>query len=205
MRTPEARYVAFEGPIAAGKTSLASMFASWIDAELVLEPFEENQFLEDFYGSDGARWALPMQLDFLVSRHRQLDAVKERAVVRPVVADYTYAKDAMFARLLLQGREWALYDRMRSALAAKAEEPGLIFYLDASNEILLERIRRRGRPYESEISSEYLSRLRAAYETDLLPRGDLRIVRIDTSTFDIENVDDMARLRGIMIAAMAGD
>jgi deoxyguanosine kinase len=159
-------YVAFEGPIGAGKTTLATMFASHADAELVLENFEGNAFLADYY-DERARWCLPMQLTFLAARHDQLFAIPERRK-RAIVADHTYAKDAIFAHVLLEGRELALYETFRHRLSGHAPSPDVVVYLDAGNDVLLERIRRRGRDYEKSIDDAYLTKLRLAYEKELL-------------------------------------
>lgn len=198
--TAPARYIAFEGPIAAGKTTLARMLAEWIGAETIHEEFEENEFLADFY-ADQQRWALPMQLAFLASRNQQLSAVDPSRRARSLVADHTYAKDLMFATMILRGRELRLYRTIQRSLAGKVAEPDLIFYLDAPTDVLLQRIRRRGRPYEAAIDAAYLDRLRAAYERDILPRPTPRSVRIVTSTFSLTDGAALARVRESMLAA----
>lgn len=176
-------YVAFEGPIGVGKTTLAHKLGAVTGWDLLLEDFQANEFLADFY-RERDRWALPMQLSFLAARHAQLGSAA--CDVRSVIADHTYAKDAMFARLLLQEREWRLYESVRASLA-KVPQPHVIAYLDAPTEVLLERIGKRGRPYESTIDAAYLNDLRAAYERDFITRSDVTIVRVDTSSFDVDD------------------
>ena len=175
-------YVAFEGPIAAGKTTLAKRFAAQLGAELLLEDYESNPFLADYY-SERKRWALPMQLSFLAARHQQLMAVPIRRV-RPLVADHTYTKDSIFAHALLEGRELTLYETLRKTLSGQATTPDLIVYLDAPNRTLLERIKLRARGYEATIDDHYLDSIRAAYESELSSWGRGGIVTVDTSTID---------------------
>lgn len=185
-------YIAFEGPIAAGKTTLAKLFAAQVDADVLLEDYEGNAFLEDYY-SDPTRWALAMQLSFLATRHQQLFKVP-RQCQRPLVADHTYAKDAIFAHALLAGRELALYEALRRTLSGQARPPGIIVYLDAPNETLLERIHLRGRPYEATIDGPYLDRIRAAYERELPRGGHSTIVPIDTTTIDITSPESISKV-----------
>lgn len=191
-------YIAFEGPIGAGKTTLASLLAREIGWHLVLEAVDENEFLSDFY-ADQSRWRLPMQLWFLTARHRQL-ADANPHVRGASVADYTYAKDAMFAKLLLDGREWRLYERVSRALSESLPSPDLIVYLDAPDDVLISRIAKRGRPYEKEIDATYLSRLRAAYEEDFLRHTTAEIMTLDTTNLDI---DDRLQVQSVFARIMA--
>lgn len=125
-------YIAFEGSIAAGKTTIAKLFAGASGANLVVEEFAENEFLSDFY-SDNERWALPMQLNFLASRYRQFTSFTK--LKSPVVSDHTYEKDLIFARLLLRNRELKLYENIHQMLKRPAIKPNLIVYLDAADDI----------------------------------------------------------------------
>ena len=143
VESPVPWYIAFEGPIAAGKTTIAKLFAKVTGAHLLLEDFEENKFLADFY-RDRNRWALPMQLQFLLSRHNQFDNSCYECNV-PIVSDHTYEKDLIFARLLLGDRELRLYESIHRTLKNQVMDPSLIVYLDAPDEILLKRIRLRSR------------------------------------------------------------
>ena len=120
-------YIGFEGPIGAGKTTLAQLLAAHIDATLILEDVDGNEFLADFYG-DKQRWSLGMQLWFLAARHQQLSAVVSSRT-GSVVADYTYAKDGIFARTLLRDRELRLYDKISFGLTASVAQADLVVYL----------------------------------------------------------------------------
>lgn len=195
-------YIGFEGPIGAGKTTLAKRLSEHTQWHLLLEAFDENEFLADFY-KDRVRWALPMQLSFLAARHQQLAASTSPQRTHSLVADYTYAKDEMFARLLLTDvREWRLYDAIRQGLTATASHPDLVVFLDAPNAVLLERIRLRARSYEAAITGEYLNALRQAYRSELLTRRDLRFLEIDTAQLDLSSRDQMRSLWTTILSAL---
>jgi len=158
-------YIAIEGVIGVGKTTLARLLQPAFQAELLLEVFEENPFLSDFY-SDRARYAFQTQIFFLLSRYHQ-----QRRVV-PIVlqggasllADYTFEKDALFAGINLQGDELGMYDRVHEALAEKIPLPDLIVYLRAETETLMQRIAQRDRPYERNMQRSYIHQLNVAYD-----------------------------------------
>ncbi len=157
------RYVAVEGPIGAGKTSLARRLAESFDSELVLERPEDNPFLERFY-RDPRNAALPAQLCFLFQRARQVQAFRQTDLFSPVrVADFLLEKDRLFAEVNLDPQELALYDQIYARLALDAPVPDLVVYLQAPVDVLLERIARRGIPYEKRIGRRYLERLMEAY------------------------------------------
>ena len=139
-------YIGFEGPIGAGKTTLAQLLALHLGATLVLEDVDGNAFLPDFY-ADRERWALGAQLAFLISRFEQLRTIPP-ARTRPVVSDYTQSKDPIFARTLLHDREVELYERLSMGLEPSVCRPDLTVYVDAKNDVLLDRIRRRNRPVD---------------------------------------------------------
>ena len=157
------RFIALEGPIGVGKTSLAGKLAATLGAELVLERAEENPFLERFYRNPRAG-ALPAQLYFLFQRAQQLAALRQHDLFAPLrVADYLIDKDRLFARTTLDDEEYLLYEQVCSKLAIEAPKPDLVIYLQAPVDILLERIGRRGIAYEQFIDRGYLERLHAAY------------------------------------------
>jgi len=152
-----------EGPIGAGKTSLARLLAERNAADLLLEEPQANPFLANFY-QDPRRWALATQLFFLFQRVNQLSGLKQLDLFeRPTVADFLFEKDPMFARLNLSDDELALYQRIYGHLAPQTLVPDLVIYLQAPVETLMARVRRRAASYERGISEDYLARLIQAY------------------------------------------
>ncbi|HJW84121.1 MAG TPA: deoxynucleoside kinase, partial [Anaerolineae bacterium] len=137
---PRYPYIAVEGVIGVGKTTLVRLLSKDFSAEPLLEVFEENPFLSDFY-ADRARYAFQTQIFFLLSRYRQQHEVIPRALARrPLISDYTFAKDSLFAHLNLGGDELAVYEKLHSALAEKIPKPSLLVYLRASLDTLMARI-----------------------------------------------------------------
>ena len=158
-------YIAIEGVIGVGKTTLARLLQSAFDAEILLEVFEENPFLSDFYG-DRARYAFQTQIFFLLSRyHQQRRGVTEVvAAGKNLLSDYTFAKDALFARINLQGDELEMYRRVHEALAEKIPLPDLLVYLRADTDVLMQRIALRDRTYERNMERGYIDELNHAYD-----------------------------------------
>ena len=200
MSLPEQyRYVVVEGPIGAGKTSLARRLSQHLDGELLLEAPDDNPFLAKFY-EDPARHALSTQLFFLFQRIQQLRDLKQIDLFSGVtVSDFLFDKDALFARLNLADEELHLYQQIYGQLAPQAPAPDLVIYLQASQERLLERIRRRDKAYERGIDERYLIRLadeyrRFFYQFDAAP---LLIVNSDRLNFVDEDADFDLLLRRI--------
>jgi deoxyadenosine/deoxycytidine kinase len=196
-------YIAVEGVIGAGKTTLARMLAERAGARLVLEEFEDNPFLSSFYG-DRERWAFQTQLAFLASRFRQQRAVARRDLFQTVtVADYTFDKDRIFAHVTLTGDELALYESLYGLMEPNAAVPDLVVYLRSSLDRLLHNIALRGRSYEAAMDAGYLADLAAAYDRyfSLYRKSPLLIV--DGSRMDFVRqpahfdalVDQIARAR----------
>jgi deoxyguanosine kinase len=158
-------YFAIEGVIGVGKTTLARMLQASFDAELVLEVFEENPFLSDFY-SDRQRYAFQTQIFFLLSRyHQQRRNISDRLTeAKALIADYTFEKDALFARINLTGDELEMYYRVQEALAEKIAKPDLVVYLRASTDTLMKRITLRDRSYERNMERGYIDQLNQSYE-----------------------------------------
>ena len=157
------RYIVVEGPIGAGKTSLALRLAERINATTLLEDPKSNPFLAQFY-RDMRRYALPTQLFFLFQRVAQLENLKQPDLFgKPTVADFTLAKDPLFARLTLDDAEYQLYDKIHAHVQPQVPVPDLVIYLQASVETLVSRVKRRGVPSESGIDEGYLRRLSEAY------------------------------------------
>jgi len=157
------RYIAVEGPIGSGKTSLARRLAARLGADLLLEQPADNPFLARFY-QDMARYALPTQLFFLFQRARQLEPLAQPDMFgRATVADFLIDKDPLFARITLSGDELALYQRIYDALRPQAPVPDLVIYLQAQPQVLIERVRRRASDFERGIGEEYLALLAEGY------------------------------------------
>lgn len=157
-------YIAIEGAIGVGKTTLSRLLSSRFQAELLLEVFEENPFLADFYGDRDA-YAFQTQIFFLLSRyHQQQDIPAAIATGENLIADYTFEKDALFARLNLSGDELDTYFSVHNALAEKLPLPDLTVYLQAETNVLMQRIAHRDRPYERNMDPSYIQNLNEAYE-----------------------------------------
>ena len=157
-------YLAIEGVIGVGKTTLARLLQPSLSSEMLLEVFEENPFLSDFY-ADRERYAFQTQMFFLLSRyHQQRSAVPRMLAEGHLIADYTFEKDALFARINLRGDELEMYYRVHQALAEKIPLPDLVVYLRASTETLMQRIALRDRPYERQMESSYIADLNQAYD-----------------------------------------
>ncbi len=156
-------FVAIEGVIGAGKTSLARMLAERHNARLVLEQFEENPFLPRFY-EDRERYAFQTQLAFLASRFKQQEKLRSRDLFHEmVISDYLFDKDRIFARLNLSGDEMALYDSIYGIMNSIAAKADMVVFIQSSVDRLMQNIRERGRPYEKEMSRSYIEELNNAY------------------------------------------
>lgn len=164
-------YLAIEGVIGVGKTTLARLLQPVFQAELLLEVFEENPFLSDFY-ADRERYAFQTQIFFLLSRYHQQRRTVGEILGRgsSVIADYTFEKDALFALINLRGDELDTYNRVHEALAEKIIVPNLVIYLRASTETLMQRIASRDRPYERNMETGYIAELNQAYDDFYLAR-----------------------------------
>jgi deoxyadenosine/deoxycytidine kinase len=189
------RYVVVEGPIGAGKTSLARELAHALRADPLLEQPEDNPFLARFY-EDRARFALPTQLTFLFQRVDQLRALAQLDLFRrPTVADFLFDKDPLFARLNLSDDEFALYEKIYIHLKPQALAPDLVIYLQGKTETLVERVAKRGSAIEQGISETYLARLADAYSRYFYryDEAPLLIVNSDQLNF-VENPDHLKLL-----------
>jgi len=187
-------YVTIEGVIGVGKTTLARLLQSAFDAEILLEVFEENPFLSDFYG-DRERYAFQTQIFFLLSRyHQQRRTVHEIvATGKNLFADYTFAKDALFAKINLKGDELDMYYKVHEALAEKIQKPDLLVYLQATTDTLMQRIALRDRPYERQMERSYINELNIAYEEFFSkPFDHTPVLIIDSNSLNvIQNPEDL--------------
>lgn len=185
------RYVAIEGVIGVGKTSLVHRIHGRRGGHRFLEAFEENPFLTGGFYSDIERYAFDTEMFFLLSRFRQQREIEAAldTTDEPVLADYVFAKNRVFAEITLTGPDYAIWRRLFEALAPETRMPDLVVYLKATTEVLLDRIRTRGRSFERDLSRDYLERLNAAYDAFFAGYGDARLLTIDVSRLDFVRSD----------------
>ncbi len=188
-------YVAVEGPIGVGKTTLVRGLQKRLGARVVLEVVEENPFLPAFY-EDRDRYAFQTQLFFLMSRFKQQEDLMQADLFRPsIVADYHLLKDRIFARLTLEDHELALYERVYTSLEKSILQPDVLVYLHANHDVLMQRIRKRDRPFERDFDPEYLRTLADAYTHFFAHYS--RTPLLDLDTTEVDYVSDEAPLDGI--------
>jgi len=190
------KYIAVDGPIGSGKTTLVSMLAEDLKGHAILETSQNNPFLPDFY-KDRKRNAFKTQLFFLLNRYQQQLELKQQDLFRStVVCDYTFAKDAIFAQVNLSDDEQTLYQTIFHLLRERLPKPDLVIYLRADSKILLQRIKKRGVDYERSIHQDYLDRLTDAYNQYFLNYNETPLLVVDTTSTDyIGNPDDYANLK----------
>lgn len=180
-----ALYVAIEGPIGVGKTTLTHELARRMNARVVLEVVEENPFLPMFY-EDRSRYAFQTQMFFLMSRFRQQNELLQPDLFQPnIVADYHLLKDRIFAQLTLRDEELALYEQVHKALAGTIMQPDVMIYLRADQQVLLQRIDKRGRPFEADFDRDYLRNLADIYRTFFARYHETPLLVLDTSELDL--------------------
>ncbi len=200
------RYIAVEGPIGVGKSSLAEILAAELGAGLVCESPGENPFLASFY-RDPARFALSTQLFFLLGRYGQQAELLQGGLFEQggTVSDYLFAKDRLFAALTLSPEELALYDRVYLALRPRVVSPDLVVYLQARNEVLLDRIEKRGRAAERSIRPEYVREVARAYAEFFFAFNESPLLIVDASEIDfVGNLEDRAALLEVIDKTRAG-
>jgi deoxyadenosine/deoxycytidine kinase len=181
------RYIAIEGPIGVGKTSLATLLAKELKARLILEKPEENPFLPQFY-RDRKSYAFQTQVFFLLSRFQQQKEIAQLDLFNQVtLTDYLFAKDRIFASLNLSNDELALYEQLYDLLRDQIPTPDLVVFLQAKAEVLLHRIKTRNVPYEKEIDLNYLQELVEAYNYYFFHYDRSPLLVIDTSEIDFVN------------------
>lgn len=195
MKRP--RYLVVEGPIGVGKTSLVQLLAPRLGAATLTERAGENPFLADFY-RDMRRYAFQTQMFFLLHRYRQQQELAQFDLFRQtLICDYLFAKDRIFAYLTLDEDELALYEKVHDLLEVRVPKPDLVVYLQASTEVLLQRIALRGKPYERDLDRQYLEDLNGAYNHFFFHYSSSPLLVVNTNDLDFVNrrqdLEDLAK------------
>jgi len=182
------KYIAIEGNIGSGKTSLATKISQDYNARLILEQFEDNSFLPKFY-EDQARYAFPLELSFLAERYQQLkDLLSNQDLFKDfTISDYFINKSLIFSRKTLQSEEYKLYHKLFEIISQMIPRPDLLVYLYSSVERLQANIKKRDRSYEQNIEDNYLEGIQQSYFDFIKHQTDLRILIIDTNDIDFVN------------------
>lgn len=183
----ENNYIVIEGSIGVGKTPLAKLLAERLEARLILEHSEGNPFLQEFY-KDKKRLAFQTQIFFLLSRFKQQQELLEYDLfAQRIVSDYLFAKDKIFASVVLDEREFLLYQKLISLLERNIPKPDLVIYLQATPDKLLKKIRERSKEYERDIELAYLLDLNEAYNRYFFHYNETPLLVINTDNFDFLN------------------
>ncbi len=183
------QYIAIEGNIGAGKTSLAKILSTKFNASLVLEEFAENTFLPQFY-ENPERFAFPLEMSFLAERFQQIASEQRKAFDKGqlLIGDYIFEKSLLFARVNLKGAEMNLFNRFYDLIAKDLQKPDLILYLHKKTDLLLENINLRGRSYEKSIPAEYLDQVSEKYLNYLQSLENQRVIILKSDQLDFVNV-----------------
>jgi len=199
---PERVYIAVEGVIGVGKTTLARLLSAAFNSAVLLEAVEENPFLSDFY-ADRARYAFQTQVFFTLNRYRQQNELT--TITSGVVSDYLFVKNSLFARLNLQGDELALYQTLYDVLAERVRRPDLVIYLQASLTTLQARIIQRDRPFERNMDWNYITAVRDAYESLFASYTQAPVLPIETDVLDVvRDPSALTYVVGLVQATLAG-
>ncbi len=182
------QYIAIEGNIGAGKTSLAKILSTKFNASLVLEEFAENTFLPQFY-ENPERFAFPLEMSFLAERFQQILSEQRKAFEKGqlLIGDYIFEKSLLFARVNLKGAEMDLFNRFYDLIAKDLQKPDLILYLHKKTELLLQNINLRGRSYEKSIPAEYLDQVSEQYLNHLQSLENQRVIILESDELDFVN------------------
>ncbi len=192
------RYIAIEGPIGVGKTTLARALGERLGSRLVLEAVEENPFLASFY-ADRRKHAFQAQLFFLLSRFQQQQALFQQDLFsQSTVADYLFAKDRIFAALTLEPDELAMYERVYELLGPRTVKPDLVVYLQARTDVLLSRVRKRGRDFERGLDAAYLDALATAYNDYFFHYDETPLLVVNASDIDLGVAEDLEALLAVI-------
>jgi deoxyguanosine kinase len=193
-------YIAIEGNIGAGKTSLATRLAEDFSGKLVLEEFADNPFLPKFY-EDRDRYAFPLELSFLAERFSQLKAILASRDLfnNLIIADYFISKSMIFSKANLKGDEFELFSKMFHIIEASLPAPSLLVFLHLSSDKLIDNIQKRGREYEQKIAPSYLMEVEKSYFKFIKQHRKLRVVVIDTNDIDfVSNEEDYQKIVSII-------
>ncbi len=183
----EVKYIAVEGVIGAGKTSLAKKIKDRLNAQLILEQFENNPFLENFY-ADRKRYAFQTQMFFLINRFKQQQELnQENLFTEHIVSDYLFEKDRIFAYLNLSGEELKLYESLFPLLARSLRKPDLVVYLQSSVDRLMYNIRKRGRRIERNLTKSYIEELSEAYNHFFFRYNTTPLLIVNSTNIDFVN------------------
>ena len=193
--TIEPRFIAIEGAIGAGKTSLVNFLGEQYDAHLILEDNDSNPFISQFY-EDKDAYSFQTQVFFLLSRYNQYMQLAQRDLFNSVVViDYLFQRDKVFARLNLEDHEFSLYEQIFNLIDTKAPKPDLVIYLQASTEVLQERVAKRGREYEAFMDPDYLDSVNKAFNNFFFYYSETPLLVINTNEIDfVEKKCDLDEL-----------
>ena len=198
-------HIAVEGTIGVGKTSLARILSEEIQGRLVLEEFEDNPFLKEFY-QDRKRWAFQTQINFLISRYyQQLRLQQIDMFADKIVSDYMFAKDKLFAQTSLDDNEMILYKKLANIFEKNITPPDLVIFLQSDVDRLIENIKSRGRDYEKDIDWEYLSQLNEIYNQYFLSYDKSNLLLINSNNIDfVNNKDDLKQVLDVIRTPFSG-
>ena len=188
-------HIAIEGTIGVGKTSLAGILGDRLEAKLILEEFEENPFLVEFY-KDSDRFAFQTQLFFLLSRHRQQQQLQQTDLfTKTLISDYMFVKDRLFAALNLDDKEMSLYNTVARILEKNVASPDMVIFLQSDTDRLMQNIKLRGREYEKLIDWKYIDALNQMYNEYFFRYDDSPLLIINTNDIDfVNNKDDLEEI-----------
>lgn len=198
-------YIAIDGVIGVGKTTLTNMVVKRFNGKAVYEEVAENPFLADFY-EDPKRFAFQTQMFFLLSRYRQQQEIPQRELFHQfIVADYTFYKDKIFAHLNLEDRELFLYEKVANLLERDIAKPDLVVYLKSTPERLMQNIKKRGRTFEKTISFDYIQSLNKAYNNFFNHYNETPLLIINTTAMDfVDNKNDFEEIVRLILSNIKG-
>lgn len=199
----QTRYIAIEGNIGAGKTSLAQMLSEDFNALLVTEQFENNSFLPLFY-KEPERYAFPLEMSFLAARYQQLkkNLSTPGLFQSAIISDYFFDKSMIFARKTLQNDEFRLYSRLFNIISSNLPRPDILVYLYSNIDKLQANIKKRGRDYEQEIEDQYLEKIQQSYFDYINTQSELTVVIINNNTLDfVQNSSDYQKIKNTILSS----